>query len=169
MNNSIVKEHGIKDRIHTINGVQVILDSDLAALYQVETKVFNQAVKRNVKRFPETFRFQLSEKEYADLRSQNVTSNKHGGRRYLPYVFMEQGVSMLSAILKSDTAIAVSIKIIEEFVSMRRFISTNTLMYERFERIEQRLSFHDDKFDRLFNAIEDKAIKPNYTPCTSLI
>ena len=99
MDKLIVSEQNIQGRIYTIRGVQVMLDSDLAELYQVETRIFNQAVKRNIKRFPESFRFQLTEDEYANLRSQFVTSNQkgqHGGRRYLPYVFTEQGVSMLS-------------------------------------------------------------------------
>ena len=162
MYKNVLNEQSIKDKISTINGLQIILDSDLATLYQVETKVFNQAVKRNIKRFPSTFRFQLTENEYINLRSHNVTSSKHGGRRYLPYAFTEQGVSMLSAILKSDTAIYISIKIIEEFVNMRKFISSNSLMFERFERIEKKLSFHDDNFDKLFNAIEGQSIQPTH-------
>lgn len=131
----------------------------LALLYSVETKVFNQAVKRNSERFPDKFRFQLTEEEYENLRSQIVTlniENKHGGRRHLPYVFTEQGVSMLSAILRSQTAIEVSIKIIDTFVTMRKFISLNANMFGRFERIEQRLSLHDDSFNKIFNAIEKK-------------
>jgi len=154
----------IQDRIYTIRGVQVMLDEDLAVLYDVETRVFNQAVKRNIERFPEKFRFQLTEKEYENLRSQIVTSSvvsqyevpNHGGRRYLPYVFTEQGVSMLSAVLRSQTAIDVSIKIIDSFVEMRKFISSNANMFGRFERIEQRLSLHDENFNKIFNAIEEK-------------
>ncbi len=101
--------------------MQVMLDSDLAKMYSVETKKLNQAVKRNSERFPLPFRFQLSENEMENLRSQIVTSNEmHGGRRYLPFAFTEQGVAMLSAVLKSSVAIAVSIEIIEAFVSLRR-------------------------------------------------
>ena len=122
MNELIIGEQNIQNKIYTIRGIQVMIDEDLAKLYQVETRVFNQAVKRNIKRFPKSFRFQLTEDEYKNLTSQFVTSsilsNKHGGRRHLPYVFTEQGVSMLSAILKSDIAIDVSIKIIESFVKM---------------------------------------------------
>jgi hypothetical protein len=157
MDKLIVSEQDIQSRIYTIRGTQVMLDSDLAALYQVETRVFNQAVKRNIKRFPQSFRFQLTEDEYSNLRSQFVTSNslgQHGGRRYLPYVFTEQGVSMLSAVLKRDIAIDISIKIIETFVAMRRYLSSNSLMYDRFERIEQRLSEHDENFDKIFKAID---------------
>ena len=110
----------IRPLIHTLRGEQVILDSDLARLYGVETKVFNQAVKRNVRRFPERFRFRLTGEEFDRLRSQSVTSSEHGGRRCLPYAFTEQGVAMLSAVLRSDTAMEVSIRIIDEFVAMRR-------------------------------------------------
>ena len=109
-------DQNIQSRIFTLRGLQVMLDSDLAQLYGVETKVFNQAVKRNIERFPERFRFQLSEDEFQNLRSQFVTSSEHGGRRYLPYAFTEQGVSMLSAVLKSPTAIDTSIKTIDRFL-----------------------------------------------------
>ena len=161
---TVLENQYIQNKIYTIRGVQVILDQDLAVLYDVETKVFNQAVKRNIERFPEKFRFQLSEKEFENLRSQNVTSSwvsqnerpNHGGRRYLPYVFTEQGVSMLSAVLRSSKAIEVSIKIIDSFVEMRKFISLNANMFGRFERIEQRLSLHDENFNKIFNAIEEK-------------
>ena len=165
MNELIIDEQNIQNKIYTIRGVQVMIDEDLAKLYQVETRVFNQAVKRNIKRFPKSFRFQLTEDEYKNLTSQFVTSSilssKHGGRRHLPYVFTEQGVSMLSAILKSDIAIDVSIKIIESFVSMRKIINSNTLMFERFERVEQRLSLHDENFNILFKALEDKSLIPS--------
>ena len=137
-----------------------MLDRDLAELYQVETKVLNQAVKRNIKRFPENFRFQLTKEELENLRSQFVTFKENLNTKYLPYAFTEQGVSMLSAVLKSDVAIEMSIKIIEAFVAMRRLISSNTLIFERFERIEQRLSNHDENFDILFKALEDKTLEP---------
>jgi len=161
MDGLIVNEQTIQNRIFNIRGQQVMLDRDLAEMYGVETRIFNQAVKRNIARFPESFRFQLADDEYKNLRSQFVTSSSaHGGRRHLPYVFTEQGVSMLSAVLKSDRAIEVSIKIIEAFVAMRRFIASNSLVFERFERVEQRLSQHDDNFEKIFKAIEDKSIKP---------
>lgn len=102
-----ISSEKIQGLIYIVRGKQVMLDSDLARLYQVETKVFNQAVKRNIKRFPESFRFQITEEEYNSLRSQFVTSK--GGRRYLPYVFTEQGIAMLSAVLRSDVAIQVSL------------------------------------------------------------
>ena len=126
--NEIVKTEDIKNKIYEIRGAQVMLDSDLAKLYHVETKVLNQSVKRNIKRFPEEFMFQLDESEFLNLRSKNVTSSdNYGGRRYLPYVFTEQGVSMLAGILKSDIAIDISIKIINVFVAMRKYISNEML------------------------------------------
>ncbi len=160
MDELTVSEQSIQNRIYNIRGKQVMLDRDLAELYQVETKVLNQAVKRNIKRFPDTFRFQLLEDEKNELvtKCDRYKTLKHS--TVLPYVFTEQGVSMLSAVLKSDRAIEVSIKIIEAFVTMRRMIASNLPMFERFERIEQRLSLHDQNFEKIFKAIEDKSIKP---------
>jgi len=160
MQNLIINENSIKDKIHTIRNLQVMLDKDLAELYGVETKVFNQAVKRNIKRFPQNYRFQLTENEKNQLVTNCdwLNSLKHSSS--LPYVFTEQGVSMLSAILKSDKAIDISIKIIDSFVSMRKLISQNIPIFERFERIEQRLNIHDENFDKLFEALEDKTLKP---------
>lgn len=159
MQNLIINENNIKDKIHTIRKLQVMLDRDLAKLYGVETKVFNQAVKRNIKRFPPNYRFQLNENEKNKLVTNCdwLNSLKHSSS--LPYVFTEQGVSMLSAILKSDKAIDISIKIIDSFVYMRKLISQNIPMFERFERIEQRLTIHDENFDKLFEALEDKTLK----------
>ena len=160
MQELIINENNIKDKIHNIRNQQVMLDRDLAELYGVETKVFNQAVKRNIKRFPENYRFQLNENEKNQLVTNCdwLNSLKHSSS--LPYVFTEQGVSMLSAILKSDKAIDISIKIIDSFVSMRKLISQNISIFERFERIEQRLNIHDENFDKLFEALEDKTLKP---------
>ena len=144
----------ISKLIYSVRGKQVIMDSDLAMLYQVETKKFNQAVKRNINRFPEQFRFQLTKKEYEDLRSQNVTSNGKGGRRYLPYVFTESGIAMLSAVLNSDIAISVSIRIMDEFVRMRHIMANNALMFEKINAIElKQLEYQkdtDEKFGRIF-------------------
>ncbi|MEA1956248.1 MAG: ORF6N domain-containing protein [Campylobacterota bacterium] len=162
---TITKEN-IQDKIYTIRGLQVMLDEDLAELYQVETKVFNQAVKRNIERFPEHFRFQLTEDEYQNLRSQIVTlkldseNNRGKHRKYLPYVFTEQGVAMLSAILKSKVAVQVSIQIIDTFVQMRKFISNNALIFERLDTLEQKQFKNDGKFNEIFDAIESKDIKP---------
>lgn len=152
----------IKNMIYNIRGKQVILDSDLASLYQVETKVFNQAVKRNIKRFPELFRFQLTEKEFNNLRSQSVTSssNTHGGRRYMPYVFTEQGIAMLSAVLKSDIAIEMSIKIINSFVEMRNLLMFSQELYSRLDRVELKQLETDKKLEEVFTYIaRNKEVK----------
>lgn len=145
----------IKNMIYNIRGKQVMLDSDLASLYQVEIKVFNQAVKRNIKRFPEFFRFQLTEKEFNNLRSQSVTSssNTHGGRRYMPYVFTEQGIAMLSAVLKSDIAIEMSIKIINSFVEMRNLLMFSQELYSRLDRVELKQLETDKKLEEVFTHI----------------
>lgn len=153
------------NKIYTIRNIQVMIDSDLAELYGVETKVFNQAVKRNIQRFPENYRFQLTEQEYKTLRSQIVTFNSSlKNRKYNPYVFTEQRVSMLSAVLKSKTAIDTSIRIIDSFVNMRKFFSTNANIFQKLESIElKQLQYQqetDNKFDEVFKAIESKQIKP---------
>ena len=115
----------IEGKILIIRGQQVMLDHDLAELYGVETKNINKAMSRNKERFPINFCFQLTTDEFASLRFQNGTSNKKGGRRYLPFVFTEQGVAMLSTVLSSDIAIEISLKIMDAFVSMRKFILSN--------------------------------------------
>jgi len=151
-----IEETNITELIYTIRGKQVMLDSDLAILYQVETRVFNQAVKRNSNRFPERFRFQLTEEEYKNLRSQFVTSseeNTHGGRRYMPYAFTEQGIAMLSAVLKSDIAVDVSIKIMDTFVRMRNFFISNEDMFSRLDRVELKQLETDKKLEEVFNYI----------------
>ena len=151
----------IKSLIYVVRGQQVMLDSDLAMLYQVETKVFNQAVSRNIERFPENFRFQLTKEEFEALRSQIATSNGRGGRRYRPYMFTEQGIAMLSGVLRSDVAIQVSIRIMNTFVEMRRFIANNALLFEKVSDIElKQLEYQkstDEKFDKVFQYIEDHA------------
>ena len=157
--NTIVNTQQIQNHIYTIRGMQVMLDNDLAHMYEVETKQLNRAVSRNIDRFPERFRFQLTQAEYDDLRFQNGTSSsEHGGRRYLPYVFTEQGISMLSAVLRSKTAIEVSIKIIDSFVEMRRFMSQNTLLFQKIEVIESKQRDTDKQLTKVLNAIEDKSI-----------
>ncbi|WP_294966761.1 ORF6N domain-containing protein [Sulfurimonas sp.] len=166
---SVINEETIKNKIYSIRGFQVILDNELAELYGVQTKQLNKAINRNIDRFPENFRFQLSQEEYQNLRfqngtsswkSQNVTSNQHGGRRYLPYVFTEQGVAMLSAILKSQTAIQTSVYIINAFVQMRKFISNNALVFQRLDSLEQKQFKTDEKVDAILDAIESKELKP---------
>lgn len=151
----------IKSLIYIVRGRQVMIDSDLAMLYQVETKVFNQAVRRNIERFPENFRFQLTKEEYDTLRSQIISSNGKGGRRYRPYMFTEQGIAMLSGVLRSDVAVQVSISIMNTFVEMRRFISSNALLFEKVSDIElKQLQYQkstDERFDKVFQYIEDHA------------
>lgn len=155
-NLTIVDNKEIQNMIYTFRGRQVMIDRDLAYLYNVETKVLNQAVKRNLNRFPEHFRFQLTEEEYENLRSQFVTSsedNTHGGRRYMPYVFTEQGIAMLSAVLKSDVAVEVSIKIMNSFVEMRNFLLSNREMFARLDRVELKQLETDRKLEEVFNYI----------------
>ena len=154
MEQNLIKSE-IESRIFTIRGMQVMLDSDLAKLYNVETKALNQTVKRNLERFPESFRFQLSENEMQNLRSQIVTSSEiHGGRRYLPFVFTEQGVAMLSAVLKSSVAVAVSIEIIEAFVSMRRNQYQVLGLAQRVEGLESKQIQTEHKLDKIFKALD---------------
>jgi len=132
--NDLIKPEEIQSKIYIIHDVQVMLDKDLAEFYGVETRVLNQAVKRNIERFPERFMFQLAEDETDDLISQSVMSSSgHGGRRKLPYVFTEQGVAMLAGVLRSDTAVKMSIQIINAFVAMRRFIATNAQIFDAFK------------------------------------
>ena len=148
----------IKKLIYTIREKQVMLDSDVANLYHCETKYINRVVKRNIERFPEEFCFQLQEKEFQNLRCQFVTSSfekqNYGGRRYLPYVFTEQGIAMLSVLLKSNIAIKVSINIMKAFIEMRKFIATNGQVFERLTTIEYKMLEHDKKFDIVFNELQ---------------
>ena len=159
--NEIIVQSKIQDRIFTFRGIQVMVDTDLAELYQVETKVLNQAVKRNIERFPDAFRFQLNDNELNELvtNCDRFEKLKHSSSN--PYVFTEQGVSMLSAVLRSKVAIQVSIQIIQSFVEMRKFISTNASIFQRLDKVEQKLIQSDENFNKIFNALEDKSIKPN--------
>jgi hypothetical protein len=157
MSNSIITHKAIESQIYTVRGKQVMLDSDLASIYQVETKVFNQAVKRNSDRFPGHFRFQLEQDEFnaINLRSQIVTSSlNYGGRRYLPYAFTEQGIAMLSAILRSTIAIKVSIEILNAFVEMRKILAGNAALFHRLDTMELKQMEADQKFKELFKALE---------------
>ena len=144
----------IRNLIYSIRGKQVMLDSDLASLYEVETKNLNKAVKRNIERFPASFCFQLTEEEVENLRFQIGTSSlNYGGRRYLPYVFTEQGVAMASAILRSDIAVKVSVEIMEAFVEMRRTIISNASLFHRLDKIELKQLDTDQKFEAIFKAM----------------
>lgn len=127
----------IENKIYIIRGFKVMVDSDLASLYDVDTKVLNQAVKRNLDRFPDDFMFQISDDEWKNLRSQIVTS-KRGGQRYLPYVFTEQGVAMLSGILNSKRAVAVNIQIMRTFIKLRELALTNKDLTIRLDEMERR-------------------------------
>ncbi|MEI3376385.1 MAG: ORF6N domain-containing protein [Coriobacteriales bacterium] len=153
----------LRNLIYTVRGMQVMLDSDLAALYGVETKVLNRAAKRNERRFPEDFRFKIKKDELDNLRCQIGTlqgqANENDvGRTYLPYVYTEQGVAMLSAILRSVTAVEVSVRIMRAFVEMRHFIASNAMLFDQIRAIELRqLEYQkttDERFERVFDYME---------------
>jgi len=159
---SLRKEEGIittanlQSLIYVVRGIQVMIDSDLATLYQVETSALNRAVKRNLSRFPEDFCFQLTKEEYENLKCQNGISSLtggYGGRRTLPYAFTEQGISMLSSVLRSDMAVATSIGIMRAFVEMRHFLASNTIIFDRISNVEvKQLAFEkttNDKFEEI--------------------
>lgn len=164
----LVKRSDIEDRIFTIRGQQVMIDNDLAELYNVPTKRLNEQVKRNIGRFPDEFRFQLVEDEYFSLRSQNATLKKNieesgrgKHRKYLPYAFTEQGVAMLSAVLKSDEAVQVSVQIMKTFVRMRRFIAKNAEIFSRLDKLELNQVEHNEKFKLIFDALQNNKELPN--------
>lgn len=162
MNEMTLANHNVDGKIITLRGVQVMLDTHLAELYQVETKVFNQAIKRNIDRFPDDFRFQLTDSEWASLRSQIVTLNDVGNnssargkhRKYLPYAFTEQGIAMLSAVLRSDVAIQVSIKIMQAFVQMRHTLLNNVAVIQRLENVERKQLEMSGQLEEVFSALE---------------
>ena len=159
----------IQNRIYEIRGENVMLDKDLAALYEIETKSLNLAVKRNIKRFPKDFMFQLTKEEFDDLRFQiettendkplrlqNETSKKgRGGTRYLPYAFTEQGVAMLSGVLNSDKAIAMNIAIMRAFVEIRRILMQETDLRIQLSEIKERLGEHDTQLNAIYDAMEN--------------
>jgi hypothetical protein len=174
--NELITNEKIQNRIYTVRGLQVMIDSDLADLYGVEVKRLNEQVKRNIERFPAGFCFRLSEEENESLRSyredvdvlrsQFATLNKKQGkhRKYLPYAFSEQGVAMLSAVLRSETAVRTSIQIINAFIAMRRFIAANAQIFHRLDAIERKQIEYkaesDYKFEQIFNALEEQSVKP---------
>jgi hypothetical protein len=173
MNDKLTIEN-IQKKIQTIRGMQIMLDEDIAELYSVETRALNQAVKRNIERFPSEFMFQLNDTDMEidrsqsvttgknSLRSQNVTLKTRRGqhRKYLPYAFTEQGVAMLSAVLHSETAIKVSIQIMTAFVVMRRFLRDNAQVFQRLDTLELKQLETDKKVDKVLTAIEDRSVKP---------
>ena len=158
-----IVQPAIEKLIYVIRDKQVMIDSDLAMLYQVETGALNRAVKRNIKRFPDDFRFQLTVEEYENLKCQSgissLNENGYGGRRTLPYVFTEQGISMLASVLHSDIAVNVSIGIMRAFVEMRRFIANNALLFERISNVElKQLEYQkqtDEKLEQIFEYISE--------------
>ena len=154
------KELDIQNRIFTIRNMQVMMDRDLANIYGVKPIRLREQVKRNIDRFPNDFMFQLTDDEVDFMVSQNaIPSRQHLGGA-LPYVFTEQGVSMLSSVLKSKTAVDMSIKIIRAFVQMRKIISNNAILFQRMKQLEDHQKETDSKLDKVLDAIEDKSIKP---------
>jgi TfoX/Sxy family transcriptional regulator of competence genes len=155
----------IENRIYTLRNIQVMLDSDLAVLYQTETKFINRAVKRNPLRFPETFAFQLNHEEWEALRFQIGTLNDQSGRgqhrKYLPWVFTEQGVAMLSAVLNSERAISTSVQIMQAFVAMRKFLLNNASVFQRLDQVELKQLKTDEKVEQIFKALEAGKIEPS--------
>ena len=150
----LVPMERIEDKILLMRGQKVMLDMDLARLYGVQTKVLVQAVKRNIERFPEDFMFQLTKEEFDNiLRSQSVTSS-WGGRRYLPYVFTEQGVAMLSSVLNSERAISVNIQIMRVFTNLRRMAMDYVEIKGKIEAIEQKYEEHDQQIKDIFSVIK---------------
>ena len=173
----LVSVSQIETMIFSLRGTQVMLDSDLATLYGVETRTLNQAVKRNLSRFPEDFMFRLTKTEFENLKSQFVTSSGNdeennpdsgwGGTRKLPFAFTENGVAMLSGILRSPIAIEANIRIMRAFTSMRHFLATNALVFQRLEVIEHHqleLATHiadtDHRLDEVFKRLDDSSVRP---------
>lgn len=152
----IIPDEIITNKIYLIRNQKVMLDRDLADLYQVETRVLKQAVKRNLNRFPDDFMFELTKNEFENWRSQFVTSNSDKmGLRYAPMVFTEQGVSMLSSVLKSDRAIAVNIKIIRIFTKMRDLLNDNLSLQLTIEDIKKKLNNHDKNIELVFSYLDE--------------
>ena len=156
----------IKNLIYTIRGKQVMLDSDVAMLYHYETKKINQTVKRNINRFPKKFCFRLTKDEFEFMWSQIVTTsklkdNKYRSAKYLPYVFTEQGIAMLSGLLKNEIAVQVSINIMDAFVEMRKFLLSNGQVFDRLSNVEYKLleqnkvlTEHEEKFEKVFDELQ---------------
>jgi len=154
----------IESRIYLIRGVRVMLDSDLAALYEVETKVLNQSVERNSDRFPSEFSFLLTGHEVVDLRSQIVTSKiGRGGRRYRPRVFTEHGVAMLSSVLRSEIAVRVNIDIIRSFIRMRQLFATPGELIAQLQKLSETVQLHDSQIKAIMDILQ-KMIEPPPEP-----
>lgn len=161
---NLLQIRNIQSQIYSVRDVQVMLDSELASLYGVETKQLKRQVNRNIERFPSDFMFQLTREEYNSLRSQNGTLENGRGQysKYLPYVFTEQGVSQLSGVLRSPYAIEINIRIMRAFVAMRRFLSANAGMFQRIERLEQHQIQTDQKVEQVLQRMDE--LSPTVTP-----
>ncbi len=151
----------IASKIYLIRGIKVLLDRDLAELYGVETRSLIQAVKRNIERFPSDFMLQLTKEEFDSLRSQIVISKGKGGRRYLPYVFSEQGVAMLSSVLKSKRAIEVNVAIMRAFVKLRETLATHKELSRKLSDLERKMGDHDEQIQAIFEAIRQLMAPPD--------
>jgi len=160
---SIPAEH-ISARIFVVRGQRVMLDSHLAELYGVQTRILVQAVRRNAARFPPDFMFPLTDQEVASLRSQIVISNRRGGRRWAYHAFTEQGVAMLSSVLRSGRAVAANIAIMRAFVRLREIVSANAELAKKLDELERRVSGHDDAITRIVQAIRELATPPDSRP-----
>ncbi len=157
-----IPTEAIVQAIQVIRGQKVLLDADLAALYGVETKRFNEQVKRNQQRFPEDFMFQLTEEEFAALRSQNATSNSgRGGRRYLPYAFTEHGAIMAATILNSPWATEVSVYVVRAFVKLRELLASQHALIQRLDALEATLTEHDQAIAEIVKALRQLMIPPD--------
>jgi hypothetical protein len=163
MSKEIIPIDHVVQSIRWIRGQKVLLDFDLAALYGVQTKNLNKAVKRNAERFPADFMFQLTPEELRSLRFQSGTSKARGGLRYRPYAFTEQGVAMLSSILKSDRAIRVNVAIMRTFVKLRQALDTNRELARKFSELEQRIGKHDEEIAAILEAMR-QLMAPPETP-----
>lgn len=162
MENSIIPNEVISDKIYFIRNQKVMLDKDLAGLFDVETKRINEQVRRNSLKFPEHFMFQLNENEYEILKSQFATSS-WGGNRKLPYVFTEHGILQLSNVLKSERATQMSIKIIEVFIEMREYLIQNLSLRNEIEEIRKKLNNHDKNIELVFNYLDELMEKQENT------
>lgn len=160
---NLIPQEAIERRIYLIRGQKVMLSMHLAELYGVETRALNQAVKRNIQRFPEDFMFQISESEAEQLVSQNVIPHKKYFGGFLPYAFTEQGVAMLSSILNSEHAIKINIAIMRAFVKLREMISTNKELAHKLSQIENKIERHDGEIKAIFNAIRQLMAPPPET------
>ena len=162
--NELIKNEEIQNRIYTLRNVQVMLDKDLAIFYGVKPIRLREQVKRNIKRFPSDFMFQLTEEEVDLMVSQNAIPSKQYLGGSLPFVFTEQGVATISSVLTSERAIEVNIQIMRAFVAMRRFIASNAKVFQRLDIMERKQIEYkaetEQKFERIFNAIEERSIKP---------